>query len=189
MGLLEGLVIAALVALIVPISFTVFWACKKRGEKKIANKEVIRTRPPVLLSGLFLGFALLVFFGGIGGIIYCSITDGAPTVGIIILIAACIAIFTALGLVGYVLVRFNYVVADNEGISVYRAFRKKRYYRYEEIGSFEDTSNKGIIGGLLGFDKENKKIFSVEAIHIGVSAVVQRMREHGVIPKGMNFKI
>ena len=189
MDFVEGLVIAALVALIVPISFTIFWACKKRGEKRIKNKEVIRTRPPLLLTGFLLGFALLVFFGGTGGLIYCCLTDDATTVGIIILFSVGIAIFTALGLVGYVLVRFNYVVADNEGIAVYRAFRKKRYYRYEEIGSFEDSTSRGMLGGLKGYDKENKVIFSVEAVHIGVAAVIQKMREHGVIEKGMDFKI
>lgn len=37
-----------------------------------------------------------------------------------------------------------------------------------------------MMGGLKGYDKNNKKIFAVEAVQIGVPAVVQKLREHGV---------
>lgn len=62
-------------------------------------------------------------------------------------------------------------------------FGKKRYYRYEEIGCFQDTMDLGMMGGLVGYDKDNSKIFAIEAVHIGASAVAQRLREHGVLEK------
>ena len=170
-----------LIAIVVPAVFAVFWFFKVRGEKKMPSEDRIRTRPPKAVSGFFLGFALLVLFGGIAGIIYCCIADSEnTTVQAVIVLSVCIALFSALGFFGYAYIRFNYVIADADGIHVYRLFRKKRFYRYEDIGCFYNSTGSGMMGGLKGYDKSNRKIFAVEAVHIGVSAVVQKLREHGV---------
>lgn len=184
MDIWETLVISLLLVVILPIAFSFFWFFKVRGEKKLSSQDVIRTRPPKTLSGFFLGFALIVLLGGIAAIIYCCVTDSEnTTASAIITVSACIAAFSALGFFGYAYIRFNYVVSDFEGILVYRLFRKKRYYRYEDIGYFQDTSNLGMMGSLIGYDKDNVKIFAIEAVHIGASAVAQRLREHGVQEK------
>ena len=184
MGIWETLLTSLLIAVILPIVFSFFWFFKVRGEKKISSQEVIRTRPPKTVSGFFLGFALIVLFGGIAAIVYCCITDSEnTTASAVIVISVCIAVFSAIGFFGYAYVRFNYVVSDTEGILVYRLFRKKRYYRYEEIGCFQDTTDLGMIGGLIGYNKNDSKIFAIEAVHIGASAVAQRLREHGVREK------
>lgn len=176
-----------LISISVPLAISFIWGLKVRGEAQISTQGVIRTSPPKILSGFFLGFGLIVLFGGIAVLIYCCITDSENTTTTIVIIASvCISVFSSLGFLGYALIRFNYVVADNEGILAYRLFRKTRYYRYEEIGCFKDTINSGMIGGLIGYDKNNKKIFAVEAVHIGSSAVAQRLREHGVPEKNTN---
>ena len=185
MDLWEILLIPFLIAIIVPIVFSIFWFFKVRGEKKIAQDAVIRTRPPKILSGFFLGFALLVLFGGIAGIIYCCITDREnTTVSVVITMSACVAAFSALGFFGYAYARFHYVVADSEGIRAYRLFRKTKCYRYEEIGYFHDTLWAGAMGSLKGYDANDKVIFSIDALHIGASAVAQRLREHNVQERG-----
>ena len=184
MGLLETLIIALLIEIVLPVLFAIFGFFKRRGEKKIKGQEVVRTRPPRILSGFFLGFALLVLLVGTAGIIYCCITDAEnTTLSAVITISSIVAFFSAVGFFGYAYVRFNYVVASNEGIVAYRLFRKTRYYRYDEIAYFKDTTHMGLAGGLIGYDKNNKKIFAIEAIHIGASAVVKRLREHGVPEK------
>ena len=183
----ETLLISLLIVIILPIVFSLFWFFKVRGEKKISSQGVIRTRPPKIVSGFFLGFAFLVLSGGIAAIIYCCITDNENTTAtIVIIISVCILLFSAIGFFGYAFVRFNYVVADTEGILAYRLFRKKRYYRYEDISCFQDTINLGMMGGLIGYDKDNVKIFAIEAFHIGASAVAQRLREHGVQEKSQS---
>ena len=171
---------------------SVIWFFKVREEKRFSAEGTIRTRPTKILSAFFLGFAFIVLFGGIAAIIYFCIADSETTTALqVIIIAICIAGFSSLGFFGYAWIRFNYVVSDNEGVFAYRLFRKKRYYRYEEIGYFEDTIELGMIGGLTGYDKDYKKIFAIEATHVGASAVANRLREHGVkeIRKGQfNFK-
>ena len=147
MGIWEMLLTPLLIAVIFPIVFSFFWFFKVRGEKKISSQEVIRTRPPKIVSGFFLGFALIVLFGGIAVIVYCCITDSENTTASAIIAASvCIAVLSTLGFFGYAYARFNYVVSDAEGILVYRLFRKKRYYSYEEIGCFQDTPIFGLIG-------------------------------------------
>ena len=184
MEIWETLLIALLIEIVLPVLFAIFGFFKHRGEKKITGQEVIRTRPPKVLSGFFLGFAVLVLLAGTAGIIYCSVTDAEnTTVSAVITISSIVAFFSAVGFFGYAYVRFNYVVADAEGIVAYRLFRKTRYYRYEEIAYFKDTTHLGMAGGLIGYDVNNKKIFAIEAIHIGASAVVQRLRERGVQEK------
>ena len=184
MDILKTLLFSLLITLTMPIVFSFFWFFKVRGEKKISSQEVIRTRPPKILSGFFLGFAFVVLLGGIAAIIYFCVTDSEnTTASAIITISVCVAVFSMLGFFGYAFVRFNYVVLDTEGIFAYRLFRKKRYYRYEDIGYFKDTSNLGMMGSVIGYDKNNAKIFAIEAVHIGASAVVQRLREHKVQEK------
>lgn len=75
------------------------------------------------------------------------------------------------GFFGYEHVRFNYVVADTEGILVYRLFRKKDNILMRRLVAFQDTINLGMIGGLIGYDQEDPKIFAVEAVHMWASAV------------------
>ena len=189
MEIWESLLLSLLMPIIVAIACAFFWFFKVRGEKKISTQDIIRTRPPKALSGFFLGFALVVLLGGIAGIIYCCITDSEnATISNIIIISVCVAAFSALGFFGYAYIRFNYVVASSDGIFVFRLFRKKIYYSFDEIGYFQDTTNLGMLGGLIGYDKNNSKIFAVEAVHIGVPAVIERLREHGVQEKkGFNI--
>lgn len=173
-----------LISVILPVVFSLFWFFKIRGEKKIKSEDVIRTRPSKTLSGFFLGFALIALAGEAALIVYSCIADSEDVnVPMIVSVSIFVAVFSSLGLFGYAYIRFNYVVADAEGILAYRLFRKKRYYRYEEIGSFKDTIYLGLRGGLIGYDKNDKKIFAIEAIHIGSSAVARRLRERGVREK------
>lgn len=188
MNILESILVTLLISLVVPATFSLFWFFKIRGEKKISSKDVIRTYPPKALSGFFLGFALVVLLGGLTVIIYCCFTDSENTTAtVVIVMSVFVAVFSALGFFGYAYVRFNYVVCDDEGITAYRLFRKKRYYKYEDIDCFKDTINLGMYGGLIGYDKNNSKIFAIEAVHIGASAVAQRLREHGVKEKSKSF--
>lgn len=185
MEIWKAIVIALAIMVVSPILFTVFNLCKAREEKKLTfNEATIRTRPTKALSGFFLGFALLVLVGGIIGIIYCCIADAENTTPLsVAIISLCVAMFSLLGFFGYAWVRYNYVVADSEGIQSFRLFRKTRYYRYEEIDSFCDTVSMGARGSLIGYDKNNNMIFAIEAMHIGAAAVAQRLREHDVAEK------
>lgn len=178
MDIWRALLFPLLIAVLLPFVFSFFDIFKVRDEKKISSQEVIRTRPPKTFSGLFLGFALVMLLGGTATIIYCSITDSENTTTTVIIIASvCIVAFSTFGFFSYAFVRFNYVISDTKGIYAYRLFRKKRFYRYEEIGYFKDTISLGIMGGLKGYDKNGAKIFAIEAIHIGASAVAQRDRK------------
>ena len=51
---------------------------------------------------------------------------------------------------------------------------------FDEIAFFKDTTHMGIQGGLICYNKNKKKLFSVEAIHIGVSLIIQRLREKNI---------
>lgn len=124
----ETLLTSLLISVTLPVAMSFFWLFKVRGEKKISSRGAIRTRPPKTLSGFFLGFAFIVLLGGIAGIIYCCITDSEnTTASVIIIMSACVTVFSGIGFFGYAFVRFNYIVADADGILVYRLFRKKRY--------------------------------------------------------------
>ena len=186
MGFAETMITVLMTAMALSVTLSVWEFFKLRGERKFTSKGAVRTRPPKMVSIFFLGFALLVLGGGIGGIIYCCIADSEnTTVAQIIVIAVCSFVFSGIAIFGYAWIRFNYIVADNEGVIVCRLFRKKKYYRYEEILNFQDNSKSGVLGGVTGYDKNNKKIFEVDGLHIGVSAVGQRLREHGIAERGI----
>lgn len=184
MKFLDKLLLSFLMVIIVYGFFSTLLFLKARAEKKLLPKESIKTRNSKLLYGFFLGFGLLVLCGGTAGIIYSCIADGENTdTALVVVLSIGVVVFSAIGFFGYAYTRFNYVVADNEGLLAYRLFRKKKYYRYEDIGYFQDTISLGIRGGLTGYDKTGQKIFAIEAISIGATAVAQRLREHGVKEK------
>lgn len=182
MNLVESLILTFSLIFVLSVGSTVLFALKNRGDKKLKNGTV-KTYVPKTLQGFFLGFAIFVFFGGAAGIIYCAITDPEhTTAGFVAMIVICILLFSGLGLFGFLYVRMNYVVATDEGIEAHRLFRKTKFYRYEEISGFRDTTEQGMMGGLEGFDAEGKKIFAIEAVSIGAKAVADRLREKGVRP-------
>lgn len=182
MGLVEWLITISATILAICVFSSLLFVLKKRGDKRLKD-GVIRTYVPKTLQGFFLGFAIFVFFGGAAGIIYCAITDPEhTTAGFVAMIVICILLFSGLGLFGFLFVNLNFVVATDEGIEAHRLFRKTKFYRYEEIGGFRDTTEQGMMGGLEGFDAEGKKIFAIEAVSIGAKAVADRLREKGVRP-------
>lgn len=180
MGIVEWLITVLGTILILSVGGSVAFALITRGDKKLKGKEIIRTRAPKTLQSFFLGFAILIFFGGAAGCIYCVITDESMTAGSVAIFVICTLLFAAIGLFGFLYISLNYVVSTDEGIEAHRLFRKTKFYRYEEIAYFKDTINLGMMGGLEGFDGGKKKIFAVEAMHIGVKVVADRLREKGV---------
>lgn len=181
MGMKEVLIIVLLSIIIGAIIIAICLFFKARGEKKMQSKEVLRTRPPKFISAIFLGLAIIGLVGGISAIIYCCVpvNENIPASEVIAVTIGVVA-FSSLGFLGYAIGRFNYLIADNEGILVSRLFRKKRYYRYEEIGYISDTTDQKINGTLTGYSKDGVKIFSIDALYIGASLVAQRLHEHGV---------
>ena len=164
-----------LIPIAISIVFSLLWRTKTNAEKKMPNESFIRTRPPKTLTGLFLGFAIAATCGGIVlGIINRDNTKNL--IGIIL----SFSIIAIIGFFGYMWVRFNYVVIDGDNIIVYRLFQKNKLYSFDEIAFFKDTTHMGLQGGLICYDKNKKKLFSVEAIHIGVSLIIQRLREKNI---------
>ncbi len=160
MDILECILITFGIFFGISVLGTVIFALKTRGDKKINDKGTIRTRNSKLLQGFFLGFALLVFFGGAAGCIYCAIADAEnTTVTTVAIIVVSIVAFSALGLFGFLYVHFNYVISTDEGLEVHSLFRKKKFYRYEDILYFHDTTSLGLMGGLVGYGKHGKKNF------------------------------
>lgn len=163
------------------VFFAVLFALKARGDKKLSREGAIRTRNPKLVQGFFLGFAFLIFFGGAAGCIYCAIADAENTTATTVAVfVVCIVIFSAFGLFGFLYAHLSYVISTDEGIEAHRLFRKTKFYRYDEILYFHDTTSLGMMGGLTGYGANGKKIFAVEAMSIGVNMVAERLREHNV---------
>lgn len=164
-----------LIAITLPLVFTFFFRAKSKEEKKIKNQDTIRTKPPKALSIFFLGGAVISFALAIIG----SIASLENITSLIL----CATIFTFISLVcvfGFLWVRFNYVILDSEGVHVFHLFKKNSFYRYNEIGYFLDTSHLGMAGGIIGYDKNKKKIFAIEAVHVGANFVVQRLIDRGI---------
>ena len=84
------------------------------------------------------------------------------------------------GFFGYAWGRFNYVVIDGDNIIVYRLFQKNKFYTFNDIAFYKDTTHMGIQGGLICYNKNKKKLFSVEAVYIGVSLIIQRLIEKNI---------
>ena len=166
-----------MVVTIITILFYHSWITAIYKEKKIPDANFIRTKPPKALTG-FLLFCAIAGTCGCGGIVLGIINRDNTTnlIGVILTFS----IFAILGFFGYAWVRFNYVVIDGDNIIVYRLFHKNKLYSFDEIAFFKDTTHMGIQGGLICYNKNKKKLFSVEAIHIGVSLIIQRLREKNI---------
>ena len=181
MTFLRGVISSVAAMLLFAAVSSLFWSSKIRGEKNISSEGVIRTRPPKALTGMYISILVFFVIGTLVPVVYLYVgNDKNANVTALIITAAISLILSILCFFGYAFVTFNYVISDDEGIHVYRLFRKEKYFRYEEFGSFKDTINLGLKGELKGFDKNNKKIFAIEGLHIGASIVADRLRAHGV---------
>ncbi len=164
-----------LIAIILPLVFSFFFRAKSKEEKKIENQDTIRTKPPKALSIFFLVFAVIFFALAIIGSI-----SSLENITSLILCATIFSAFSLLSIFGFLWVRFNYVILDSDGVHVFHLFKKNSFYRYNEIGYFLDTSHLGMAGEIIGYDKNKKKIFAIEAVHVGANFVVQRLIDRGI---------
>lgn len=164
-----------LVPIAVVIITSLLWKSKLKAEKNEVNKNFIRTRSPIALTVFFLLFTI-VFAGGSIAVCIINLNSEINLIVVILLLS----FFSLLSLFGYAWVNFNYVVVDQENIIVHRLFRKNKTYTFSEIYFFKDTTNLGIQGGLICYNVKKKKIFAVEAIHIGVSLIIERLREKNI---------
>ena len=148
---------------------------KNKADKKLfdENAKSVRTRPPKLLSGFLLSFSAFFFAIDTALFVNCfhdsSYLGGAIFTGVMVLLAFSL----------YVWLRFNYVIADDERIVVFKPFRKKKCYHYYEIAYFKYTGG-GMEDSLKCYNSDKKRIFYLESIQVGVSIVVQKLREHEV---------
>ncbi len=162
-----------LIPIAITIVFSILWNSKIREEKKLLNEKTIRTRSPKAISGFFLTILILACLGGIATVIFAQPKNKSS-------LFILVGIFAIPSLIGYLYGRFTYLVVDDKGVMVYRLFGKNKYFSFEEICYLKDTTDKGMHGELICYNKEKKKIFSVEAIQIGVVHVIERLRENGV---------
>lgn len=174
----------ALIPIVIAIASCIFMFSKQLEEKKIINKKVIRTRPPKILTIFLLGTAFFLAGGGMAlAIINKDDTKNLP------LLILLISTFVFLSLFCYAWLRFNHVAVDDEKVVVYRLFLKKKTYRFEEIAFFMDTTQQGMSGGLICYNKDMKKLFAVEAVHVGISLVIQRLKEKNVVEISKRTKL
>ncbi len=177
-----------LMFLLIPIAVQLFFSLtlclKKREEKRINTENEIRTKPPKVVSIFFLGFAII---SSVGLILACIFSEGLEEIELVCIILIC-SLFLLLGGFGYLWVAFNYVIAKEDEIVVFKLFGKTKTYKYSEIGYFIDQTDLGMAGALICYDKNLKKIFMVEAISLGVGLVVQKLKDKNVI-ENMNKKV
>ena len=171
-----------LIPIVIYILFSIFWHAQEREEKKLTDENNIRTRPPKAISIFFLGFAILAILALLVGIIFAILNkENAPDLITTIVLFSLIVLLAFLCFFGYAWLRFNYVVVENNDITVYRLFRKQKEYSLDEIAFFKDTTHLGIYGGLICYNKNKKKMFSVDGMQVGVSFIVRRLKEKKIV--------
>lgn len=163
------------------ICSAVFFALVEREEKRALRERILRTCAGKLMRGIFFGIAVFVFFAGTAAIIYCLFFSGEnTTVQAVAYVEMVLFLISASALCFFLYITFTYVVSTDEGIEAHRLFRKRKFYRYEEISVFNYKTPKGS-DKLIGYDADGKVIFKVsESTHIGVQALADRLREKGV---------
>ena len=170
---------------VLTVAFSVFCVFKTREEKELPTGEYAQTHISKALSVFLLVLVALSFCVGIVVIIYFGTTyidnDATPIIVSAFVVGA--VLFSALCFFYYAYARFNCVVAYDEGVLVCRLFKKKRFYRYEEIGYFKDVLDMPKTGHLAGWDKDGKKIFVIGCDLLGAKGVALMLRAHGVQEK------
>lgn len=146
---------------------------RKNAKLWKSGTDTVRTRLPILISVLILAFSAFFLFVSVFCFIEFVCGDfslgGLLFANFMFLCPFCI----------YMWWRFNYVIADDEKIIVFRLFQKKKCYYYHEITYFKD-SNGIMVDDLICYDSDRKKIFTVQTIQAGVPLVVQKLRQHEV---------
>lgn len=169
------------------LAFVFFF--RQREEKKIKKDSTFRTKPSKMITIILLGlaFAVLCFdiifsiatFGNLSNFIICTLLFSS----VFLLLVFC-----------YAWLLLNFVILDIDGVHVFRIFRKKTFYKYTEIKYLLDSSferaykNSRIECGIICYDKDKKKLFSISSLQVGVSIAKQRFIEHGTMKINFSFK-
>lgn len=168
----------ALIPTITTIAVLLLLFSKEKTEKNLSYEGVVRTRLSKKMMIFFLAFALIGTCGGtVLGIIYRN-----NKIELLCIVVA-FSFFAIIGWIGYAYGRFTYVIADSDTIIVHRLFRETKTYSYEEIAYFRDTTRSGVQGELTCYDQNNKKMFSIETMFVGVSLIARRLKEKNIVQK------
>lgn len=170
------------IAVILPLVFNLFWFLKRREEKKQGVDNLNRTRAPKFVLAFFLGFAILCIVVMIVAVVLMAI-DPAPVFVFVIIVVVCV-LFASLGFLGFTLSRFKYEIIEDDGITLVR-FNKKKKFFYSQIVFYKYV--EGMMGTCVAYDEYGRILFHVEALSIGSKNLADAMSGHGATPVLYNF--
>ena len=161
-----------LIPLMIALFSSISLFFRNRADKKEVNSDVIRTRIPKVVYGLYY-FAGILFLAI--GIVMCFLTEGKT---LLLGLVVCWGL-SFLALFGILWSRYNYVVVDDQGVTVYKLFCKAQWFSFSQIRFIKDTTVDVRTGSLKGYDENRKKLFSIDAMSVGVKAIAERLRSRG----------
>ena len=170
------------IAVILPLVFNLFWFLKSREEKKQGIDKLNRTRAPKFVLAFFLGFAIACIVLMIVVVVLMAM-DPVPVWVFVLAVIVCI-LFAALGFFGYTWSRFKYEIIEDDGITLVRFNKKKKFY-YSQIVFYKYT--EGMMGTFVTYDEYGRILFNVEALSIGSKNLADTMQQHGATPVTYNF--
>jgi predicted membrane channel-forming protein YqfA (hemolysin III family) len=150
----------------------------KKEDKKQENNDTFYVKMPKFITVFFLVVAIL---GVVGSVALTIIFVKDETAAIVLLILG--GFFALLGLIGYVYARFTYLLVDGDKITVHRLFRKTVEYAFDDIAYFKIKNASAPASEVVCYNKDGKKMFGAEAMSVGFTLFIDKMRQRGIPQK------
>ena len=175
--MLESLITSILIAAVLPVVFAVFQFFRVREEKRQSGSSVGKIGLTKALIVFFAVFMILFFAGAVAAIVF-AVLDPALTVSQFWIITGTVLVFCALGLVGYICAKSDYIILKQDEVLVKKPFRKIRVHRLSEIAFYRDVQSYA--GGVTCYEDSGIPLFEVSYFHVGVERLTALLRERQV---------
>lgn len=180
---MENIIIGIATIIILPLVFGFFYYLKEKEEKKIiyGSEFIVKMSKGIVL--FFLIWMIIFLLGMISALLILFLYNGPDKNQLFWIIEIVCILFFLIGMLGFALCKFNYIVVKNEGILVHKMFKKPTLIHYDDIAYI--NSHPFGTGEVSGYDQNGIPLFAVDYYHVGAEKLKELLHNKGypLLPK------
>lgn len=156
------------------LTFYVLFKGREKEEQRLDKNSLYKIKTGSSFKYFFLIFMVLTLIAAVTVLIFCIIDKNGVAFSSKAALVAVILFFFSVGLIGYVYVKYFYLIITDNSIIQVKGFTKKEI-PYENV-KFMSTP-KASIDSLIAYDTNYVPLFSADLTFVGVDKLIQTLKD------------
>lgn len=157
--------------------FCVLFKGKEKEEKRLDKNGLFKIKTGSSFKCFFLICMALTLIAAVIALIFCIIDKNEIALSGKVALVAVILFFFSVGLIGYVYVKYFYLIITDNSIIQVKGFTKKEI-PYEKVKFM--SLPKASIDSLIAYDANYVPLFSADRSFVGVDKLIQTLKDKHV---------